>query len=240
MKTEEREKAFRTNKQKQASRKNRAKSRGSAILEGKKRVSRNARRHGLFANAVVLGNKRKEELAIVIKPYRKHLNPNYALKDGLTADLAPDVWRLRPPAADRQAASFISSAHTPCLKLALQQQPLIPGFPESFSQPAAGPPGSTLKTEGTNPGGALLPSPVSTTASVAYEARKANRRQKYLLSMYQKPGKNTLKNTGIGTKFAEKITRLPTAVPRSASAATVCRPSTAPGHTYRQPCQTPD
>jgi hypothetical protein len=163
MKTQEREKAFRAGIRNQASSENGAISCGPTTPEekneGKKRVSGNARRHGLSADAVDLGNERKEDLTIVIKQHRKHFNPNNALpinplpinplEEALIADLAAGVWSLhrlrpisthllnpemhgklepnaglRPPAVDRPASSFTSSAHTPGLKLALQQQPL--------------------------------------------------------------------------------------------------------------------
>jgi hypothetical protein len=143
MKTEEREKVFRTEARKQASGENGARSRGA--LEGKKRVSPNAQHHGRFAEAIVLDHERKENFTRVTKQYRKHFNPKNALEEGLIEDLAVASWRmrrlraietrLRPPHADpfaddpvgfiaamyRPASSFTSRAHTPQLKLVLQQ-----------------------------------------------------------------------------------------------------------------------
>jgi hypothetical protein len=82
--------------------------------------------------------------------------------------------------------SFMPLAHTPGFRLVLQHQgPFAPGLPESLSRPAASPPGSETKTEGTNPGSAILAITVSNIKSIAYGEHKANGRQTYLLSMYQ-------------------------------------------------------
>jgi hypothetical protein len=80
-----------------------------------------------------------------------------------------------------------------------------------------------MKTEGTNPGRAILASRASTSESIAYEGLQANARQKYLLSMYQKTrqkytkkrqnqGRNSGKPPAFRTPVADPL-RPPLALP---------------------------
>ena len=95
MQTEEREIAIRTEEQKRTARENGAKSQGPITPEGKKRSSKNALRHGLFAKAIVLDDERKENFTILTRQYRQHFNPTNALEEGLIEEMAGSFWRMR-------------------------------------------------------------------------------------------------------------------------------------------------
>src|SRR5215471_3402136 len=79
----------------QANRANAQKSTGPRTREGKKRVSRNAIKHGLFAQETLLLDEDPEELIVLARQLRNALAPIDAI-EGLFVDLlVRDVWRLR-------------------------------------------------------------------------------------------------------------------------------------------------
>ncbi len=84
-----------TEKQQEASRSNGKLSRGPVTPEGKRRVSRNALRHGLFAKAIVLDNERKQNFTNISKQYRNFFQPENALEEGLIEELTAAFWRMR-------------------------------------------------------------------------------------------------------------------------------------------------
>jgi hypothetical protein len=129
----------------------------------------------------------------------------------------PD-FGLRPPNVDQFAddpdgyisginritSFFTSLAGTPEFKLIPTRRPLASKRPAGLPRPDAAPRRQVklgeMKTEKTNPRGTISVIPISLAESLICIERKANIRQKYLLSMYQKRHENTRKNTPIRPK----------------------------------------
>jgi hypothetical protein len=84
-----------TDKQIEASRKNGALSRGPVTPEGKKRASKNALRHGMFAREIVLDNEPKQNFTHITKRLRKQFRPDNEAENQLIDQLAASSWRLR-------------------------------------------------------------------------------------------------------------------------------------------------
>src|SRR5262245_22101529 len=84
-----------TIKQIEAARRNGAKSRGPVTEEGKRRSSRNAVKHGLTAETLVLSNEDPQKFEAIVESYADRLCPEDQLEMDLVAEMAANRWRLR-------------------------------------------------------------------------------------------------------------------------------------------------
>ncbi|MGH9628412.1 MAG: hypothetical protein ACRD7E_08760 [Bryobacteraceae bacterium] len=85
---------MRTKKQIEASRKNGARSSGPASMEGKARSARNATRHGLSSNVVVLSSENSDAFKELLEAYIDHWQPVGQPELDLVHDIVGARWRL--------------------------------------------------------------------------------------------------------------------------------------------------
>ena len=86
-----------------ANRANAARSTGPRTVTGKARVSMNAVRHGLAAQAALLPGEDPEELAALARAYEADLRPRGAMERDLVARIVGINWRLRRVARAEEA-----------------------------------------------------------------------------------------------------------------------------------------
>ena len=77
------------------SRRNGARSKGSATPEGKTRSSQNSIKHGLDSKTVVLSNESQEEYDDLLGDHLRHYRPAGPLELDLVHEIAANGWRLR-------------------------------------------------------------------------------------------------------------------------------------------------
>ena len=78
-----------------AARANGAKSRGPVTIEGCRKVSFNAIRHGLSATTIVLSNESREHYQELFDTYLAHFQPDGELEYNLVENLVAVLWRQR-------------------------------------------------------------------------------------------------------------------------------------------------
>src|SRR3954451_10465378 len=78
----------------EASRANGARSQGPVTPEGKKRSARNAMRHGLLADIVVLEGEGRENFQILLDQHVERLQPADGVEYALVEEMASSYWRL--------------------------------------------------------------------------------------------------------------------------------------------------
>ena len=82
-----------------ANRQNARKSTGPRTAAGKRRVARNAIKHGFFSSSLLVGHPDAEENAeeynALCKEIRNHYKPNGFLEEFFTEQIAASIWRLR-------------------------------------------------------------------------------------------------------------------------------------------------
>jgi hypothetical protein len=119
-----------------SARANGARSRGPVTPEGKQRSSRNALRHGLLAECVLLRDESPEAFQALLDQHLARLDPADGGELGMVEEMAASFWRLRRAWAlesrmldnevaaqtegdrrDRMAAAFSSLAARPALGL---------------------------------------------------------------------------------------------------------------------------
>jgi hypothetical protein len=83
----------RTDKQREASRANGARSLGPVTPEGKAASSRNALRHGLYARKLALSNENAEMLNAIFEDYIAEYRPKTGTETDLIAEMALAKWR---------------------------------------------------------------------------------------------------------------------------------------------------
>jgi hypothetical protein len=88
-----------------ASRRNGARSRGPVSAAGKARAARNATRHGLRAQSVLLSDESAHEFAALAGALRAELAPQGVLQTELALRVAAAAWRARR--ADRVEAAVL-------------------------------------------------------------------------------------------------------------------------------------
>ena len=83
---------------------NGAKSAGPTSPEGKRRSSRNAEKHGLYSNAVLLQNESAEDFTALSESYYRRFLPANRPESDLVDQMIAATWRLRRLAAIEAAA----------------------------------------------------------------------------------------------------------------------------------------
>ena len=78
-----------------SSRANGAKSRGPKTPAGKQVVARNAIRHGLLADCVVLGDESRESFQALLAQHLDRLAPADGVEFGMVEEMAAAYWRMR-------------------------------------------------------------------------------------------------------------------------------------------------
>lgn len=86
---------MRTAKQAAASRLNGSRSRGPKTPEGKRRISINARRHGLLSKCVVLDHECAEDFGLLLQQHVDKLQPTEDIEFSAIEEMTASVWRLR-------------------------------------------------------------------------------------------------------------------------------------------------
>ena len=86
---------MRTKSQREAARKNGAKSQGPKTPEGKATSSANSLRHGLTAKAILLTNEEPEKFQTLAQGYYDKLQPNDDLERDLIDEMVISKWRQR-------------------------------------------------------------------------------------------------------------------------------------------------
>jgi hypothetical protein len=85
---------MRSEKQRQASRANGAKSRGPVTADGKHTSSRNATRHGVLCNAITLKVEVKDGFLDLVNKLTDEFQPQTPFEDSLIESMAAARWRL--------------------------------------------------------------------------------------------------------------------------------------------------
>lgn len=83
----------RTQKQREAARRNEAKSRGPVTAEGKTRAGANAISHGLHSRVIVLANERQDQFDRLLDSYTAHWKPASQPELDLVHDIVAARWR---------------------------------------------------------------------------------------------------------------------------------------------------
>jgi len=114
-----------TDNQRKASRVNGAKSHGPATVEGRKRSSMNALKHGLSSTTqVVLNNEPREEFDLLRQGYLDRLQPADPMELDLVEQMVAASWRLRRVwPAETEAIQDCMDEATPYLKQKLGEVP---------------------------------------------------------------------------------------------------------------------
>ena len=84
----------RTEKQRQASRQNGARSRGPSTTQGKHNSSRNSYRHGLLASTIVLDVESSDRFRELLNELVDEYQPSTPTEDMLVETMAAARWRL--------------------------------------------------------------------------------------------------------------------------------------------------
>jgi hypothetical protein len=78
-----------------ANRANAARSTGPATLDGKRRSSQNALRHGLLARCIVLDKESSDSFDALFTQHLESLQPADAVQFGMVEEMAAAYWRMR-------------------------------------------------------------------------------------------------------------------------------------------------
>jgi hypothetical protein len=82
-----------TQKQREAVRANGRKSKGPVTEQGKARSSRNATRHGILANTIVLDSESRQRFFDLIAGLQQHFKPATVVESALIENMAVCQWR---------------------------------------------------------------------------------------------------------------------------------------------------
>jgi hypothetical protein len=83
-----------SDKRKESSRANGAKSHGPTSLDGKKRSSQNAVQHGLLAECILLTGEDAKNFDILIQNHQRRFQPADGIEFGLIEEMCAAYWRL--------------------------------------------------------------------------------------------------------------------------------------------------
>ena len=82
-------------RKKESSKRNGARSKGPVTPEGKRRSSLNAMRHGLLAECTVLESESREDFNVLVNMFLERFDPVDGVDFGFIEEMASSYWRLR-------------------------------------------------------------------------------------------------------------------------------------------------